>query len=86
LPKSESSWKDIFINFIIELPLLLRENRAFDAILTVVDRYSKIAYFISITIDVDAPVLAELIYNEIVKYHDIFKSIISDMGSIFTFK
>jgi hypothetical protein len=51
-----------------------------------VNRYSKIAYFILTTIDVDVPALAELIYDEVVKYHDIFKLIISDRGSIFIFK
>jgi hypothetical protein len=68
LPKLESPWKDISINFIIGLPLSLREGRVFDAIFIIVDRYSKIAYFILITIDVDAPVLAKFIYNEISRY------------------
>jgi hypothetical protein len=74
------------MNFITGLPLLLREDRAFNAILAIVDRYSKMAYFILITIDIDVPALAELIYNEVMKYHDIPKSIISDRGSIFTSK
>jgi hypothetical protein len=86
LLRPESLWKDIFMNFIIGLPLSLRGGRAFDAIFAVVDKYSKMAYFILITIDIDVPALAELIYNEVMKYHDIPKSIISDRGSIFTSK
>jgi hypothetical protein len=86
LPRSEDLWKNIFINFITGLPPSLRENRAFNAIFTVVDRYSKIAYFILITIDIDIPALAELIYDKIMKYHDISKLIISDRKSIFIFK
>jgi hypothetical protein len=86
LPKPESLWKDIFMNFITELPLSLRKGRAFDVIFAVVDRYSKMAYFILITIDVDAPALAELIYDKMMKYHDMSKLIISDKRSIFIFK
>jgi hypothetical protein len=74
------------MNFITGLPLSLRKGRAFDAILAVVNRYSKMTHFILITIDVDAPALAEFIYNKIIKYHDIFKLIISDRRSIFIFK
>jgi hypothetical protein len=85
LLKLENLWKDIFMDFIIGLPLSLREDRVFNVILAVVDRYSKIAYFILITINVDVPALVKLIYK-IVKYHDISKLIISDRESIFIFK
>jgi hypothetical protein len=74
------------MNFIIELSLSLRESRAFDAIFTVVNRYSKIAYFILITINIDIPAFAEFIYNEVIKHHNMLKSIISDRESIFIFK
>jgi hypothetical protein len=74
------------MNFITGLPLSLREDRAFDAIFAVVNRYSKIVYFILTTIDIDAPALAEFIYNEIMKYYDISKLIISDRRSIFISK
>jgi hypothetical protein len=86
LPRPESPWKNIFINFITGLPPSLREGRAFDAIFIIVNRYSKIAHFILITINIDAPVFAEFIYNEVMKYHDMPKSIISDRESIFIFK
>jgi hypothetical protein len=74
------------MNFIIGLPPSLRGGRAFDAILAVVDRYSKMAYFILITINIDVPALAKFIYDEMMKYHDIFKLIISDKKFIFIFK
>jgi hypothetical protein len=64
----------------------LRESRVFNAIFAIINRYSKIIYFISITINIDIPALAEFIYNEIIKYYDIFKLIISDKRSIFIFK
>jgi hypothetical protein len=86
LLRLENSWKNIFINFIIRLPLSLRGSRVFNAIFIIVNRYSKMAYFISITIDIDIPAFAEFIYDEVMKYHDIFKSIISDRESIFIFK
>jgi hypothetical protein len=86
LSKSEYLWKNIFINFIIGLPPSLREGRVFDAILAIGNRYSKIVYFILITINIDAPAFAEFIYNEVMKYHDILKLIISDRKLIFIFK
>jgi hypothetical protein len=86
LPKPESLWKNIFMNFITGLPPSLREGRVFDAIFAIVNRYSKIAYFILITIDIDAPAFAEFIYDKIMKYHNMPKSIISDKRSIFIFK
>jgi hypothetical protein len=86
LPKPENPWKDISIKFIIELLPSLREGRAFDAILIIVNRYSKMAHFISITIDINTPVFAELIYYKIVKYHDISKLIISEKNFFFFFQ
>jgi hypothetical protein len=86
LPKSKNLWKDIFMNFITGLPPSLRKGRAFNVILAVVNQYSKITYFISITINIDISVLAKFIYNKIMKYHDILKSIISDKKFIFIFK
>jgi hypothetical protein len=74
------------MNFIIGLSLSLREDRAFNVILIVVNRYSKIVYFILITIDIDIPAFAEFIYDKMIKYHDISKLIISDRKSIFIFK
>jgi hypothetical protein len=74
------------MNFITGLPPSLRGGRAFDAILAVVNRYSKMVYFISITININAPALAKFIYNEIIKYHGMLKSIISDRRSIFISK
>jgi hypothetical protein len=74
------------MDFIIGLPPSLRGGRVFDAILAVVNRYSKMVYFILFTIDVDVPALAEFIYDEIMKYHGILKLIVSDRKSIFIFK
>jgi hypothetical protein len=74
------------MNFIIGLSPSLRGDRVFDVILTVVNRYSKMAYFILITINIDVPALAKFIYDEMMKYHDISKLIISDRESIFISK
>jgi hypothetical protein len=74
------------MNFIIGLSPSLRGDRVFDVILTVVNRYSKMEYFILIKINIDVPALAKLIYDEMMKYHDISKLIISDRESIFISK
>jgi hypothetical protein len=82
----KKNWKIDIENFITESPLSLRNRRVFNAILAVVNRYSKIAYFILITIDIDVPAFAEFIYDEMMKYHGIFKLIIWDREFIFIFK
>jgi len=41
LPQPEGIWKEILINFITDLPLSLYREIVYDAILVVVDRYSK---------------------------------------------
>jgi hypothetical protein len=55
-----------------------------NAIWVVVDRLSKVAYFIPIHEDITAIQLAELYISRIVTLHGIPKKIISDCGSLFT--
>ncbi len=42
LSQLEGIWKEILIDFIIDLPLSLHRGIVYDAILVVVDRYLKI--------------------------------------------
>jgi len=83
LPRPEELWRDISINFITDLPLSLRNKRVYNMILVVVDRHFKIVYFIPIIKDTNVFVLADLMFDEVVKYYNIFKLIMPDRGSIF---
>ena len=42
-------WKEIIIDFIIDLPLSKRNGCVYNTILVVIDRYTKIAYYLSTT-------------------------------------
>src|SRR2546430_17277913 len=60
-----------------------KEN-AYDAILVVVDYYTKMAKYFPIRETIAAPQLVELFCNEIVKQYGTLRSIVTDRGSIFT--
>ena len=74
LQSSEASWQDISMDLITSLPT----SDNFDAIFVIIDRFSKIAHFIPTNTTADAPTLASLFINHIVRIHGIPRSIISD--------
>ena len=51
------------MNFIINLPPSLFRGKAYDLILIVINRYSRIIQFISYNKNMDAPELTEIIKN-----------------------
>ncbi len=83
LPQPENIWKKILINFITDLPLSLYRGIAYDTILVVIDKYSKIVQFVPYNKKTTAEELAEIIENKIIKYFGIFKSCVLDRGSLF---
>lgn len=75
------------MDFLIGLPLLI-DNKGdnYDAILVVADYLTKIVYYEPIKTIINVASLAKVIFNIIVRHHDLRKSIISDQGSFFTSK
>src|SRR6266536_5370348 len=84
LPQPEGIWKEILMDFIIDLPLSLYRRIVYDAILVVVDRYLKIVQFVPCNKETTAEELVEIIESEIIKYFGIFKFCVLDRGSLFT--
>ncbi|PHJ17888.1 transposon tf2-1, partial [Cystoisospora suis] len=81
LPVPQGPWQDISLDFIVALPKSYAGN---DAILTVVDRFSKMAHFIPCRQNVTAKQTAQLLVREVVRLHGVPVSIVSDRDPRFT--
>ncbi len=55
-------------------------------ILVIVDRLTKMVHYEPVKVTIDAPGLAEVILDVVVRHHGLPDSIVSDRGSVFTLK
>jgi hypothetical protein len=69
------------MDFIVGLPLTARRH---DSIFVVVDTLTKSAHFILMCMTYQAPDIARVFINDIVRLHGVPKRIIYDQGSMFT--
>ncbi|GJR58993.1 ty3-gypsy retrotransposon protein [Tanacetum coccineum] len=76
LPTPTAVWEDVFMDFIIGMPFVL----------VVVDRFSKYAHFATLPTSFNAPKVAEVFVEAVVKHHGIPKTIVSDCDPIFVSK
>lgn len=83
LPIPTRPWESISMDFITCLP---KTAQGHDAILTVVDRLTKLAHFIPTTSTVNAPQTGRLFFDHIFRLHGLPQSIISDRDTRFTSK
>jgi len=74
------------MNFIIKLPKstnLATEDR-YDSILIIIDKLIKYSHIIACKEKFTAEQLRYIVLNRLIRYHDIFKRIISDRDKLFT--
>jgi len=76
----DKAWTHISADFITKLPLA----QGYDSILVVVDRFTKMAHFVSTAEKTMAKGLARLFRDNVWRLHGLPESIISDKGPQFT--
>ena len=75
------------MDFVIGLPLSADwKGDSYDSILVIVNSLTKMVHYEPVKVTINAPGLAEVIIDMVVRHHGLPNSIISDRGAIFTFK
>jgi transposase InsO family protein len=85
LPVPLRPWMEISMDFITDLPVSRgRGNGVYDALLVIVDRYTKTARYFPCQKTITAEQLADIFLDRIVSQYGIPNGITSDRGSLFT--
>ena len=62
------------------------KGNSYDLILVIVDPLTKMVHYELVKVTIDAPKLAEVIIDKVVRHHDLSNFIICDQRAIFTSK
>ena len=75
------------MDFVTGLPISTDwKGDSYDSILVIVDRLTKMVHYKPVKVTIDAPGLAEVIIDVVVRHHGLPDSIVTDRGSFFTSK
>jgi transposase InsO family protein len=86
LPIPSRPFEELSMDFITGLPAVEYKGQLVDAILVVVDRFTKWSIFLPVPSTINAAELAELFHTEVELRYGPPKGIVSDRGSLFTSK
>ena len=78
------SWEEIIMNIITDLSLSKCEDNIYDAILVMVDHYTKMTRYLFTINKLTAVKLTDMFFEHIVLQYRILREIVSDWESIFT--
>ena len=86
LPVPEGPWQDITVDFVTGLPTSIdpRTNKPCDAILVIVDKFTKYALYVATRKTLTASAFADLMLDHVYRPFGLPSSIVSDRGSLFT--
>ncbi len=84
LPIPTKAWDVCSMDFITGRPENVVYKSTYDAIIVVVDKFSKMCHYIPCRSDITAEELAEVITQIVIQLHGVPSAIISDRGSLFT--
>lgn len=84
LPLPQGPWQEISMDFITGFPESEDQEKPVNAVLVVVDRFTKMSRFLPVNTTITSVELAELIHREIELRYGAPKGIVSDRGSVFT--
>jgi transposase InsO family protein len=84
LPMPDGPWQELTWDFITDLPPSKLGASVYDAVLVVVDRFTKMVMYIPTTKTITAPELADIFFKKIVARFGRPRGIVSDRGSLFT--
>ncbi len=67
------------MDFVTGLPISADwKGDSYDSILVIVDRLTKMVHYVPVKVTIDAPGLAEVIINMVVRHHGVPESIVMD--------
>ena len=81
LPIPQWKWDNITMDFVLTFPFKQQKH---DSVWVIIDRLTKSAHFILVRMDYSMDRLAELYVDEIVRFHGVSLSIVSNRDSRFT--
>ena len=87
LPVPIHCWKDLLMDFVTGLPILINwKGDNYDSILVIIDRLIKMIHYKSVKVTIDAPGLAKVIINIVMRHYSLPDSIVTNWRSFFTSK